>query len=121
MAEKCLILFMILILAVCPALAETPRADDLTYIVLEDDTAAVTGYYGEKETLSLPHVLDGHPVSGIGEMAFANNVTLKKLILPEGLKYIGRRAFSGARPWRPSGCPGAWRASGRKPSSSAGT
>ncbi len=46
-----------------------------------------------KDVISVPASFNGKAVVGISENAFKNDQTLKKVLLPEGLKYIGYDAF----------------------------
>ena len=65
-----------------------------TYTV-NDDNATITGYNGNAGIVSVPSNLDGHPVTAIGNSAFANNKKVVRVIVPEGVASIGYRAFSG--------------------------
>lgn len=59
----------------------------------------LTGYTGSETTLKLPtHIIYNNmklPVEEIQMEAFAGNTKLKKVIIPDGYKYIGPRAFDG--------------------------
>ena len=65
-----------------------------TYTV-NDDNATITGYNGNAGIVSVPSNLDGHPVTAIGDSAFANNKKVVRVIVPEGVTSIGIYAFSG--------------------------
>ena len=54
-------------------------------------------YYGEAvpETLTIPSVIDGKTVTGLAENLFCSNRSLKRLVLPDSIKYIGEKAFCG--------------------------
>lgn len=67
---------------------------------LEDGGAVITGYptvSGWSEmpigTLPVPAVLDGHPVTAIGDRAFAHTYNLTGLTVPAGVSRIGAEAF----------------------------
>lgn len=49
----------------------------------------------ESESIIIPDEIDKLPVIGISQFAFYNNRNLKSVVLPESIKYIGNRAFSG--------------------------
>lgn len=84
---------------------DTALSGRITYDVLDDRTAEVTGYTyldsGEyvlpSETLSdlvIPEEIDGYVVSGIGEGAFRNYRALTHVRTPSSLVSIGKYAFS---------------------------
>ena len=54
----------------------------------------ITGYAGEAPELDIPGSIESLPVVAIGEEAFYLNRTLRKVVLPEGLKSIGAYAFA---------------------------
>lgn len=64
-----------------------------------DDHVVCTTYYGDEIEVKIPDMVDGRPVTMIGNYAFSgnNNVSphksLKKVILPSSLKQIGACAF----------------------------
>src|SRR5690625_5644043 len=77
--------------------------DDLFYyrikeesqgVVVEDVNAAYLKEIGS--TLKVPRFIEGLPVIKIEDQAFENVYGFKKVILPDGLREIGRRSFSGA-------------------------
>lgn len=53
----------------------------------------ITGYVGYPEVLRIPAEIDGEKVLGIGERAFARCLTLKELLVDEGIEYISPYAF----------------------------
>lgn len=65
--------------------------------VQQDGTALITGYAGTREKITvsqkLYHYPDSYPVSAIGDGAFEDCETVKELILPEGLRSVGKEAF----------------------------
>ena len=63
---------------------------------LEDGTIRIDAYTGTDESLSIPETVFGIPVTAIGETAFMSNATLKHVIIPHGVTFIGRQAFSNA-------------------------
>lgn len=63
------------------------------YIGYADGTACLTGYTGTEEKVVLPSKLGSHTLTEIGEEAFADNLTMKELIVPAGVTAIRARAF----------------------------
>ena len=55
-------------------------------------TSSLAVYYGAGSVLVLENEIDGYPVTKIQESAFAN-ATLKNVIIPENITYIGGSAF----------------------------
>jgi hypothetical protein len=59
---------------------------------------AVTRFKGDTETVFFPAEVDGVKVDGIGDCGGStpkNYLKIKKVVLPEGYRYIGARAFKG--------------------------
>ncbi len=54
----------------------------------------IIGYNGKEKTITIPSVIDGKPVTQIGEKAFSC-IMAEKIILPESVKSIDWFAFSG--------------------------
>jgi len=68
------------------------------YGVLEDGTAVITGFVINGTTLKIPDRVDGIPVTMVaraplGKLDNAKIRTVKKVVLPDGLKAVGQRAF----------------------------
>ena len=59
---------------------------------ISDYTSSLAVYYGAGSVLVLENEIDGYPVTKIQESAFAN-ATLKNVIIPENITYIGGSAF----------------------------
>lgn len=53
----------------------------------------VAGFNGAAEEVVIPATYNGLRVAAIGEEAFANNSTIKKVVLPNSIVAIGARAF----------------------------
>ncbi len=84
---------------------------DFVFIINDDGTAVIVGYYGSDEVLNIPTELTATLVGveyppktqkcvvtglGNGEPVFGiNNTTLKEIILPDTIKSIGESAFYG--------------------------
>jgi len=65
------------------------------YDNLSNGTISICGYTGNEETITVPSTIDGKNVTVIGIMAFTNNSTVKKIILPEGIVKLDAYAFDG--------------------------
>lgn len=85
------------------AAAEAPwnamplREQPLDYEI-ENGCAVITGPRYDVDLgreLIIPAVLDGYPVTAVGEWAFFSKIALQTVMLPEGLTSIGNLAFSG--------------------------
>ena len=64
------------------------------YKILKNGSAQITGYTGKDTELIIPSVLDGHPVSSIGDSAFQYCYKLTEVTIPSGVTSIGNDAFS---------------------------
>lgn len=92
---------------------------DYKYTLLTNGTAEIVEYIGKAVNLTVPSKIDGKTVSRIGQKAFSSNATVKnitisgginaigesafakshieKAVIKNGLKYIGKSAFSGCK------------------------
>ena len=59
------------------------------------DHAEITGYEGEDEAVTVPAVISGKPVTVIGDKAFAGNLAVASVTLPDTVREIGSEAFLG--------------------------
>ncbi len=84
----CLVLVLCMVLAVVPVLAERNMA-----YVYENNAAYLTKYEGSDEEVVIDSVADGYEVKVIGEGAFLNCESVKKVIIPETVTTIGQGAF----------------------------
>ena len=73
------------------------RSEGYEYMLQEDDTAVITGYYGEETAIEIPFELDGHAVTAIGDEAFIRHEELTSVVIPEHVVSVGARAFSRCR------------------------
>ena len=82
----------------------TASESDLEYEI-KNGSAIIISYFGQDSgELEIPDTLDGYPVTIIGDNAFGEDdehaypkdslVSVKKIILPQTLKEIGKKAFS---------------------------
>ncbi len=72
-----------------------PPAEEQSYDYREnaDGSLTITGYRGSESSLEIPAVLEGRPVTGIGEGCFAGALCLQRVRVPEGVEQIGAYAF----------------------------
>jgi hypothetical protein len=54
----------------------------------------IIGYYGKERDVVIPAMIDGLPVTSIGDQAFMLR-NLINVVIPEGVLFIGRQAFFG--------------------------
>ncbi len=76
------------------ATTEAAPASDFSYTVT-DGGVTVTGYSGGESVLVIPDTIEGAPVTGIAEEAFADMGNLKAVSIPESVTAIGIGAFEG--------------------------
>lgn len=80
-----------------PEETEPPKkpADSVVFNYrLENSEVIITGYTGTAEIVSVPSVIDGHPVTAIDDYAFQNS-SVVSVILPGTVTYVGWFAFYG--------------------------
>ena len=66
---------------------------DYWYKILDDETVQITSYKGSDAEIELPSEINGKKVVGITTNAFNKCTTLTSVIIPEGIKSIGKGAF----------------------------
>lgn len=64
------------------------------YVITTDKKAEICGYFGQETHIKIPDTLGGYPVAGIGDKVFKDGYTLKSIIIPEHITYIGNNAFA---------------------------
>lgn len=86
-----IVAFSVLILS-C---ASTPKGktDDGFKYIIKNNSVIITGYSGKTRDLIIPSLVEGLPVTGIDEYAFAGK-KLTSVVFPETLITIGYYAFS---------------------------
>jgi len=67
---------------------------EFTYII-EDGYIVITGYNGDSENIRIPDSINGVDVKIIGEGAFRDNKTLKRIVISSGITSIESNAFNG--------------------------
>ena len=90
-------------MVVCPVVGENAvyaedadglQSGDFEYAINNDGTVYVTGYKGEETSVEIPAILEGKPVTSIGEDAFYNCSSLNSITIPDSVTSIGDSAFS---------------------------
>lgn len=79
--------------SLCGCAGKTAVEGDYEYKTLRGHAAEIVRYLGEDEEPAIPAEFDGRAVTAIGESAFAGNITLTGIDIPEGVKDIGDYAF----------------------------
>lgn len=106
----------VLAIAVCATMFAVPtKADEtqtiqikqgnfeITIYVYQGEVGSptITGYTGKDSTVVLPTDVTyqgvKYPIIAVGDTAFNNNQTIKKIVVPDGYEYIYGEAFSGSR------------------------
>lgn len=73
---------------------EEIESGDWRYKLLEDGTAELTAYYGEKVDVVIPAEVDGKKVTKLGGYGvFARCSSLKSIVIPDGVTEIGDNTF----------------------------
>ena len=65
------------------------------YELNENGTITITACSAKVANLVIPDEIDGYTVTGIGELAFADQTSIRTIQFPKKLKVIGSKAFSG--------------------------
>jgi len=86
---------MLAICACCAAENEGYTEDGFSYTIAADGTAVITGYSGSESDLTVPSVLGGRPVTGIGDLAFRYVRKITSVTLPDSISAVGRNPFYG--------------------------
>lgn len=74
---------------------ETLTAGDYSYYLADDGTSVISATTSTAEAIELPTEIDGKKVTGIGERAFSENSTAKKITIPDTITDINEYAFFG--------------------------
>lgn len=109
MKKAWFILLVAILLMFATANAEEYTSENYTYTIDEYGNAVIVDYddpdvhpatssgtyrtTGDKPALVIPDNLDGHPVTAIGEGAFAGWLTFGEVVFPDTVVSIGNRAF----------------------------
>lgn len=74
---------------------EIKNLNGLIYTIIDNSYIMITGYNGTDSLLEIPSRIDGFRVVGIEDLAFADNKTIRKLIIPEDLLTLGSSVCTG--------------------------
>lgn len=75
---------------------DSPDTGNYLYTLQDDDTIMLDHYNGTGKTeIILPEMIDGLPVTAIGESCFGNNLEIEKVTFSDTVDYISANAFSG--------------------------
>jgi hypothetical protein len=78
-----------LLLLTVPAVGQ---AQDYTYTI-NNGAITITGYYGYDSAVTIPSMIDGLPVTSIGDGAFEDCTSLTSITIPNSITSIGNWAF----------------------------
>ena len=79
--------------AQCPFYADG-QSGDFCYTVSEN-TATIVGYVGTSSDITIPELIDGRPVTNIGEEAFYDYSWLTSVTIPDSVTTLEWAAFWG--------------------------
>ncbi|MBE5774897.1 MAG: hypothetical protein E7337_13355 [Clostridiales bacterium] len=71
---------------------DAPEKDNFDYVI-QDGECMIIGPKNDPVNLVIPAEVNSYPVTAISAGAFANCLTLKKVVLPESMRIIGESAF----------------------------
>ena len=76
---------------------DSPGAENYLYTLTESDTEVrLDRYFGPEDAkIVIPEIIDGLPVTWIGEKCFEDHDYIEELVLPDTMDFIGYRAFYG--------------------------
>ena len=77
-----------------PGIPESPASDFKYKFKEELGGIEITEYNGKNEVMSIPAKIDGKNVTSIAEDAFVGCVGITSVIIPNGVKTVGKNAFS---------------------------
>lgn len=88
--------FLALLLVLSPWMASAYQSGDFG-CSLSNGGMLITNYFGSTGDVTIPAVIDGNPVTGIGASAFTNNLVITRLTVPQSVTNIGSSACSSCR------------------------
>lgn len=66
------------------------------YYTTNNGTLTITWYLGSNSDVIVPDTINGLRVTSVGDYAFSNNGRISNVTIPEGVTYIGFKAFQGS-------------------------
>lgn len=94
-----LVLFY-LVMLLSPGFLSKAQENSLTYVVNGEGEAVITGCRSVEKEITIPAVIDGYPVAGIGEGAFQDRTDIEKVDIRSDVRYIGEAAFQNTSQFR---------------------
>ncbi len=86
---------MLMSVVLCaPFTVSASTSGDYGYTILDDGTAEITKYKGNKTGVVIPSKISGYSITRIGKFAFMGSKSLENVVFPESIKYIGYGAFA---------------------------
>ena len=69
--------------------------DGFRYYITQQNEAVIFDYLGSETVVEFPATVDNYPVTDIYNSVFYGNTTVKEVILPEGIRTVGKNMFRG--------------------------
>ena len=69
------------------------RSGDFEYSI-NGNEITINRYYGSEQYLTILSSIEGKPVTIIGDNAFYTITSLRSVIIPDSVRYIGMNAFA---------------------------
>src|SRR5699024_7040935 len=90
-----LLLSLCMVLGMLPMTVFAAGGTTTSGLTYEDngDSVTITGSAWKKANLTIGSIIDGKPVTAIGERAFSHNNTLTSVAIPDSVTSIGVKAF----------------------------
>lgn len=74
---------------------QTSVYEGLAYTLIDDSYIFINGYEGEGSVVNVPETINGYPVLGIADKAFAYNNVITEVTIPNTIIYMGGSMFAG--------------------------
>ncbi len=85
--------FTLLVTGLFILMAGSVVAADYAYVTNNDNTLTLTGYLGMGGEIVVPNEIEGRAVTGIGDSAFFEMEGLRRITMPDSVRWIGPNAF----------------------------
>jgi hypothetical protein len=82
------------IFLLCAVMLPAVAQAQFDYTINPDGTITISRYFGSEGAVTVPPMIDGYLVTGIGEGAFYDETNLTSVTVPDGVKSIGDSAFT---------------------------
>lgn len=77
-----------------PFTVSASTSGDYEYTILDDGTAEITKYKGNKTGVVIPSKISGYSITRIGKFAFMGSKSLESVVIPESIEFIDYGAFT---------------------------